>query len=139
MKKLKFAKEKKVSISKLKKKAWAQFSLWVRLSASEHGLVQCVTCSAKKPYKEMQAGHWLPGRHNNVLFDERNVHPQCYHCNVGLKGNPIIYYHYMERTYGTPEMTNLELLDIQAKQFKPYELEAIYDIYKRKVNELGGL
>jgi hypothetical protein len=42
----------------------------------------------------------------------------------------------MERTYGQKVMSELERLDKVNKQFKPYELEAIYDIYKRKVGEL---
>jgi len=134
--KLGLPKPKKVSISKLKKKAWDMFSKWVRLSASTNGYVVCITCGARKNYKELQAGHWLPGRHPSVLFDQRQVHPQCYHCNVGLKGNPILYYHYMENKYGKKEMRDLEKLDRQNKQFKPYELEAIYDIYKRKLSEL---
>jgi hypothetical protein len=138
MKKLAFEKPKKISVSKLKKKAWKLFSEYIRRSAIKDGLVVCITCGAQKNYKEMQAGHWLPGRHPSVLFDQRNCHPQCYHCNVGLKGSPIQYYHYMENFYGKKEMKDLERLDRVNKQFKQFELEALIDIFKRKLSELGG-
>lgn len=48
----------------------------------------------------MQAGHFVPGRGNGVLLDERGVHPQCYRCNCILHGNLIEYYPFMVRTYG---------------------------------------
>ena len=134
--KLKFAKPKKVSISKLKEKAWKQFSLYIRLRHAIDGMSMCVTCKTVKNYKELQAGHWIPGRHPSVLFNERNCHPQCYHCNVGLKGNPIAYHHYMENKYGKKAMDELERLDKVNKQFKPYELEAIYEMYKRMVEDI---
>lgn len=137
MKKLKFAKEKKVSISKLKKKAWEQFSLWIRLKdyIDDYKAI-CVTCGKVLPYKQMQAGHFIPGKHNSVLFDERNVHVQCYTCNVILGGNGPKYYEFMLREYDQKTIDELERLDRINKQYKPFELEAIYDIYKRKVNEI---
>jgi hypothetical protein len=122
-----------------KKKVWAIFSTYIRLKYANHGYVHCVTCGKGDHYKAMQAGHWIPGRHNAVLFDERNVHPQCYHCNIGLKGNPIVYYHFMERTYGKKVMKELEQKDKEIKQFKLYELEALYDIYKEKLKKEGVL
>ena len=136
MKKLKFAKKKKVSISKLKEKAWKLFSEWIRRKDAIYGENFCITCGVWKSYKELQAGHWIPGRHPSVLFDERHCHPQCYHCNVGLKGNPLAYYHYMEKNYTKRVRDELERLDKVNKQFKPYELESIIDIYTRKLKEL---
>lgn len=137
MKKLKFSKPKKVSLSKLKKETWDMFSKWVRLSmASPDGNVECVTCGRIKNYKEMQAGHFIPGRHGTVLFDERNVHPQCYTCNVVLGGNGPKYYKYMLKRYGQKVIDELENEDRINKQFEFYELETLYHFYRHKLNEL---
>ena len=132
-------KKKTVTVSKIKRKAWEQFSIFIRTRGMVNGFNQCVTCLVWHPYKKLQAGHWIPGRHNSVLFDERNCHPQCYHCNVGLKGNPLSYYHYMEKNYTKKVRDELERLDKVNKQFKVYELEAIYEAYRdlnRQLEEL---
>lgn len=61
--------------------AWKAFSVMIRKSkANHHGFGVCVTCPPKKaikPWRELQAGHFVAGRGNSVLFDERLVHPQC--------------------------------------------------------------
>ena len=59
----------------------------------------------------MQAGHWIPGRHNSILFDERNCHSQCYHCNIGLQGSPIKYYDRMLKEYGEEVCDTLKEFD----------------------------
>jgi hypothetical protein len=137
MKKLPFAKKKKVTVSQLKKKAWTLFSQWVRFSVATDFKSQCITCGVVKPSKELQAGHFIPGRHNSILFDERGCHPQCYHCNIGLKGNPRAYDAYMRAEYGVDVIEDLEMLDTVEHQFKTYELEAIIDQYKQKLKTIG--
>jgi hypothetical protein len=128
-------KPKKVSISKLKKKAWEAFSKYIRIrdclkttGSIEQGV--CITCKKVYEIKHLQAGHFIPGRHNSILFDERGVNAQCMACNVYLKGNPIKYWRYMECTYGNDVIKELEQKDRQEKQFKPFELQAIYESYK---------
>ena len=39
----------------------------------------------------MQAGHAIGGRHNAVLWDESIIRPQCYRCNVPLRGNYPVF------------------------------------------------
>lgn len=127
---LKTPKKKKITVSKMKKKAWEQFSLYIRSKDAIGDMVRCVTCGRIKPIKEMQAGHFIPGRHSSVLFDERNVHPQDYTCNVLLGGNGPKYHRYMLATYGQNVIDELEALDAVNKQFKVYELEAIFEAYR---------
>lgn len=78
-----------------KKKAWEAFSLYIRTrdcirftGDPEQGM--CVTCKSFKPRKELQAGHFVGGRGNAVLFDERLVYSQDGYCNqkppMGLGG-----------------------------------------------------
>ncbi len=79
-------KSKRVKPHKLsywKKKAWVAFSISIRVSsADKDGRCLCYTCGKKYHWKELQAGHFTAGRSNSILFDGRQVRPQCYICNV---------------------------------------------------------
>lgn len=129
-------KSKTITISKAKKKAWTWFSLYIRTRGSDGDFNTCVTCKRVYPIKSLQAGHWLPGRHNSVLFDPRNCHPQCYGCNVPNKGNPIKYYHFMEETYGSEVMDELEELDKHPIQFKVVDLQELEELFKDRYKKL---
>ena len=125
------------SISFLKKKAWKLFSEYIRRRwADPEGMVDCVTCHLTYHWKKLHAGHFIPGRHNLILFDERGCHPQCYICNIHLKGNPRAYDAYMRTIYGTKVIKDLERRDKESKQFTRPELEELIKIYKQKVEEL---
>lgn len=130
-------KKSTTSVSKAKKKAWDAFSFWVRISGADgEGYVKCVTCTIKKPYKEMQAGHFIPGRNNSVLFSEDGVHPQCYQCNVSKKGNWPEYYSYMMHMYGQEVIDELLL---ESKKIRKYILSDYIELeiyYKKKISEL---
>lgn len=39
----------------------------------------------------MQAGHAIGGRTGAVLLDEEIIRPQCYRCNVALRGNYPVF------------------------------------------------
>lgn len=139
--KLLFAKKEKITVSQAKRKAWKTFSEYIRTrdclkTTGKRFVGLCVTCGRGYGFKELQAGHWLPGRHSSVLFNERNAHAQCYSCNVMLKSNPIKYFHFMEKTYTKEEMHGLELLDAIPKQFKVPELVATQKYYQEKLNNL---
>src|ERR1019366_6086358 len=93
---------------KAKDNAWDSFSIYIRTrdclkttGNPDEGL--CCTCSRLYSIKQLQAGHFIPGRHNSVLFSEQGVHAQCFGCNgnppYGKAGNLIQYWPFMERTY----------------------------------------
>ena len=125
------------SISFLKKKAWKLFSEYIRRRhADTGGTASCVTCSRAYHWKQLQAGHFIPGRHNSILFDPRGVHPQCYRCNVPMKGNPREYDAWMRRNYGPKIIKDLEKKDKEFKQWTRPELEEIIKHFKQKVEEL---
>lgn len=121
-----------------KKKAWTAFSKYIRNRYAPDGNDICVTCGRVYPTTALQAGHWLPNRHNSVLFDERNCHSQCYGCNVGKKGNPVAYFHFMEDRYGREVMAELEELDRTMVQFKAIDYQEIEEKYKQKLLALNG-
>lgn len=115
---------------------WTLFSKYIRLKYSTNGLVRCITCGTWKYVKEMQAGHFIPGRHNSILFDERNVHPQCYHCNIGLKGNSIEYYAFMQKRYGQEVIDELRALDRKSVNIKDMEIMEKIELYTNKVTAM---
>ena len=107
---------KRSDYKKLKDKAWSVYSAYIRQKhANIDGMARCVTCvdemKAWKPWKELQAGHFIPTRSGNVLFAEHNVHPQCYACNIHKNGAWVEYYKFMLGTYGI-EVIN-KLMDLK--------------------------
>ena len=125
-------KRRKASESKslMKEKAWSAFSEFIRKRDSAGGQSKCVTCGDWKPWKEQQAGHFVPGRSNGVLFDERNTHVQCYACNVRKHGNLLPYYDFMEEKFGKEIIAELRMLARVPKQMKHHDYEELYLKYK---------
>lgn len=126
----------KPTIKYWKKKAWDEFSLFIRHrdSLEDEENAYCCTCNVKYPIKKLQAGHFNPGRRNSILFDERGCHAQCYNCNINLKGNPRKYDKFMKERYGQPIINELDRLSDQTVQMKWFQFQEIYEHYK-KLNE----
>jgi hypothetical protein len=124
---------KKQSVSSLKKKCWDLFSQIVRYRDCGPGSVYgiCCTCGKTYHFSQLQAGHFIPGRHNSVLFDLRNCHAQCMKCNVFLHGNPVEYYQFMLNKYGQDVIDELRSLDKIKTQFKVWQLEIMYNEFKK--------
>jgi 5-methylcytosine-specific restriction endonuclease McrA len=128
---------KKQTIGKAKKAVWKQFSRYIRLRDAVNGYVKCCTCGTTKNWKEMQAGHFIPRAQGNaVYFDERNVHPQCFRCNVNLGGNGSEYYPYMLERYGQETIEELRQLRCQALKFTTQDLKELGEKYKQLADEL---
>src|SRR3990167_3468441 len=103
---------RKITLSKAKQRAWNAFSKYIRLrdcfkTTRRRDLGLCVTCSRAKEFKLLHAGHFLPGRHSSILFDEVGCHAQCYVCNVVLGGNGARYYEFMLKEYGLETINRL--------------------------------
>ena len=132
------------AVSKAKKAAWDAFSKMIRIrdalrttGTTTHAA--CCTCDRVYPVERLQGGHFLPGRHNAILFDEHNVHAQCHGCNMFKQGNSIKYFRFMQRTYGDAEIERLERLDHQSRQFLQDELLRLkHDFLTRTEAMLNG-
>jgi hypothetical protein len=73
----------------------------VRLrAADDYGFAECVSCGAKKHWKQLHGGHFVSGRSHGVVLDERNVWPQCRNCNYYKSGNQEGYLTFMLATFG---------------------------------------
>lgn len=82
-------KASKVPISRLKRKLWTIFSLYIR----KRDNYICFTCDAKVEGSNAHAGHFLPKSIGGLAlyFDEENVRCQCMRCNIHLGGNQWEY------------------------------------------------
>ena len=68
-----------------KNTVWPSFARMIKArDADSEGWVICCTCPKVMWWDspECQAGHFVAGRGNTVLFDDRLVHGQCNFCNM---------------------------------------------------------
>ena len=121
--------KRKTDRQRAKEKAWRVFSEYIRARDK-----RCVTCGGPTQH----AGHFIDGRHNAVLFSERGVHGQCYHCNVGLKGNKLEYFLFMERTYGRKVIDQLMEESKVVIKYKPFHFLEIAEKYKKMTEALNA-
>lgn len=124
-------KRKKLTDGQLKKRVWKQFSIFIRTrEADSDGLVKCTTCDTIDHWKKLQAGHFIRGRLNANLFEERGCNVQCYSCNVGKQGEVVIYYKWMLARHGQAVIDELIQQNGRTKKWAPGELAALLGHYK---------
>ena len=117
------------------------FSMYIRMrdclaatGTLDNGL--CCTCGKPYPLKKLQAGHFIPGRMDSILFEPTCVHAQCYRCNMRRQGEWVLYYRFMQKKYGQAEIDRLMELSEQKREICEswITLTAIY--YLAKIDEL---
>ncbi len=131
----------KITVSKVKKQAWVLFSEYIRkrdclktTGCSSFGL--CMTCGKRYHYKLLQAGHFIPGRHNANLFSERGTHAQCYNCNINLRGNTLEYRRKIIEMYGDGADEELEQEAVRVKKFVISDLETLKEDLKKRIKQM---
>ena len=67
----------------------------------------CFTCGKIGEGSQMHAGHFISRVKAKVMFDEKNVHAQCYSCNIWKKGNVAEYADRIINRYGKDEFDRL--------------------------------
>lgn len=135
-KKRKKIKERKESYKTLKTKAWKIFSEFIRRRGSSNGMNFCVTCGVMKNWKELQAGHFLDGRHNAVLFNPLIVWPQCLRCNIFLKGNKVKYTLFMQNKFGQNKVEELLSESHRIVKLGKSDLKDIINRYTDDLNKM---
>lgn len=128
-----------------KDKAWTAFSAYIRTRdclrfTGDESEGMCITCKIAFPYKKLQAGHFVGGRGNAVLFDERLVYSQCAYCNqkppMGLGGNYASYALFMIDEWGREQTEAFLRLKGTDKVYKQHDFEELTIKYKLKTKEL---
>lgn len=117
------------TITKWKKELWTLFSKYIR----ERDKYTCFTCGKHATGSAMHAGHFITGATCSPLlyFDETNVHAQCYHCNINLSGNWVVYEKKMREKYGDKHVDGLKLRRTKEMGTKVYE-----NFYQEKIEKI---
>ena len=132
---VKAKKKKEPTITVQKKKLWPVFSRYIRMrdclattKSITHG--KCCTCGRLYPIGKLQAGHFIPGRQDSVLFEPTCVHAQCYRCNVQRQGEWVKYFRFMEEKYGQAEIFRLMALSEEVRLITPEWVANSMQYYK---------
>ncbi len=126
---------KKKTPAQLKKELWKLFSEWVRRKDANGDFNICFTCGVTKEWKMMHAGHYVRASAGlATYFDEQNVHPQCYACNIWRDGNSDEYALRLQDTYGINILN--ELNQRKHRIVKDFPFVAKIDEYKLKLAKL---
>jgi len=136
-----FKRAKKIGVKAAKAKAWMWFSRFIRLRDSFEGRAKCCTCGFEAPITGkgcIQAGHFVAGRNNSILYVEDNVHAQCAMCNRWRRGNPVAYEMFMRKHYTFERIEELKQLSLKVVPMSAENHKQIASEYEKKVSELGG-
>ena len=116
------------------------FSKFIRLrDADDNGIVICISCNARKHWKDMDAGHFIKRQFMSLRFNEKNVNGQCRKCNWLLQGNDINYAIGLEKKYGIGILEQLVATKHSTTHTGSFELKHIADYYRMKFNQLKKL
>lgn len=128
-------------IKKLEDNLWKVFSEYIRLRDSKinGGYGKCYTCNKIIHWKDGDAGHYEKRQHENIKFDERNVHLQCQKCNRFEGGRQADYALHLEKDYGMGILQELDRLKWIPKFWSNKELEERIKYYKEEVKKLKKL
>jgi hypothetical protein len=131
----------KSELKKAKGKAWRAFSKYIRLrdaviTTGGTECAICCTCRKQYPVEKLHAGHFLPGRTNGILFDERGVHAQCVGCNIYGGGRQAEYHLYMVEKYGHEVIDELARNKVQSCKIHQWEYEALTKEYRRRADTI---
>jgi hypothetical protein len=137
----------KSDLDKAHTKCWKAFSIYIRTRDCirfKNSLTEgiCVTCKRPYPFKQLQAGHFIGGRTNSVLYNEKIVYTQCYGCNgnppFGKGGNYVEYFFFMMNSegYTKEQLEEFNNLKFQTVKYTPFELFELADIFKEKTRKL---
>jgi len=96
----------------------------------------CCTCGSKHPLKKLQAGHFIPGRMDSILFEPTCVHAQCYRCNMRRQGEWVKYYRFMQKKYSDAHIFYLMELSEQKREIDLEWVASTAVYYSAKINEL---
>ena len=91
---------RKRTLTQLKNELDKVFSRYIRAKhADSKGVVRCITCEREYLVGDAQAGHFASRRHMATRWDEDNVRPQCYSCNITDQGRQWRFGQAIDREY----------------------------------------
>lgn len=136
------AKRKKPEIYRARSTAAGWFSKYIRLRdcISSEGVGtegRCITCGKLLPFNKLQCGHFMPGRTDPLVFDERNAAAQCYQCNVRLQGKWPEFEVATEGRWGAGTVEILKELYFNPVKFTTEDYRRLADYYRKMFKEIS--
>jgi hypothetical protein len=123
----------------LLKTADRYFSEYIRRShADNRGYVKCCTCQKIGHWKEFDCGHYVNRKHKSLRFCEKNVAPQCRHCNRFDEGNKEMFTVYLVEKYGADIIQWLLIKKQNRCKMGKVEIDIIGNEYREKLKRLRG-
>lgn len=128
--------QKKKPLSKTKDKAWKEFSRFIRTrdairTTGDTDNCICITCGKLVPFKQIQAGHYIAGRTNALLFDEDIVFGQCSACNIWKHGEQLEFHYALKKLgYTDEELERMHQLKYKTIKYTADDYEQIAQQYK---------
>ena len=138
----KLGKIKHPSVKALKKKAWTEFSKFIRtrdclLTTGTKTEGICISCGRRVEFSNCDAGHFISRSKTATLFHEKNVNLQCKSCNAFSDARVFdVYRINLIKKWGKGTDIEIEEKSLEIKKFTPYELQELIEVYKKKVEEL---
>lgn len=129
---------KKKTTAQLKKELDTVFSKYIRLKyADKNGFCVCYTCGAKKHWKDIQNGHFIPRNILITRWSENNCRPQCVGCNVFGNGKMLDFEDHLVKELGGKSVDKLK-----ASRFKIIKLDTNWYLekiehYKKEIEKLS--
>lgn len=128
-----------IKLKTLKNQAWKLCSEYNRRKDADwKGEVRCVTCGKLDHWGNLDAGHFVSGRKNAILFEDNGIHAQCTQCNIFNHGEQYLYGVYMKKRYGQKEIDRLLKLKSQTKKVNINDYLALIEEYKNKIAALDN-
>jgi hypothetical protein len=117
------------NLPKLKRKLWALLTAYVK----DRDGNTCVSCGkGGLSGKGWHGGHLFPaGKHNIIRYDPKNVHSQCFNCNIDLGGNGAAYAVWHMDKYGMDEFKRLSTLSRHMKSWRSYEIQELIEALQK--------
>ena len=112
------------------------FSKYIRTKYLRDNFVECVTCNRKYPINKIQAGHFMSRKHYSTRWDEDNVFPQCYGCNVMQQGQQYLFSKFIDNKYGEGYSDVLLFKSREITKFADFELEEMIKDYTNRLKIL---
>jgi len=130
-----------MSLKRLKKEADTVFSKFIRLRDSgltingEYRIGVCITCGRRKPWQQMDNGHYIKRQYLPTRFDEKNCNLQCKHCNAFEQGANEKYKVAIDKKWGPGTAEMLEIKKHNKSKLDKFEYIVLIKHYRQKVKQ----
>lgn len=104
--------------------------------ADHQGRSECFTCGIRKPWKELDAGHFQTRAKYATRWDPMNVRPQCKRCNMTNGGHQFEFALRLDQEHGSGTAEAVLLRSNQTRKFSSLELQEMEAHYREQLRNI---